>query len=165
MTIADLPMDEIIALIYRQSGRAHHPARSQEGRWKSDEYHPARTRAHTDAVGTRLRLSCLNYLAVLSSSAASNLVYRAEPLVRALFLIALICIIGQLWQSTFAHYAALLPGFTANSMIWYRGGRRNGGDQATGAAKTQRADCRSCRVDLCGATARLPARDRSLPGL
>lgn len=78
-----------------------------------------RERARARPLRTRLRLSCLKYLAVLSTSAANNLAYLAEVLFRALFLIALIFIIGQLWQITFAQHAALLPGFTVNSMIWY----------------------------------------------
>src|SRR5579883_1596048 len=69
--------------------------------------------------GARLRLACLKYLAVLRASAASNVAYIAEVVFRALFLIALIFIIGQLWKTTFAQHSSLLPGFTVNSMVWY----------------------------------------------
>jgi len=69
--------------------------------------------------GARLRLACLKYLAVLRASAASNVAYIAEVIFRALFLIALIFIIGQLWKTTFAQHSSLLPGFTVNSMVWY----------------------------------------------
>jgi ABC-2 type transport system permease protein len=61
----------------------------------------------------------MKYLAVLYTSAASNMAYIAEVLFRALFLVALIFIIGQLWQVTFAQHGSLLPGFTINTMVWY----------------------------------------------
>lgn len=66
-----------------------------------------------------LRIACMKYLAVLRVSAANNLAYMLEVLFRALFLIALIFIIGQLWKTTFAQHGSLLPGFTANDMVWY----------------------------------------------
>ncbi len=67
-----------------------------------------------------LRVVSAKYLAVLRVSAANNLAYIIEVIFRALFLIALIFIIGQLWKTTFAqHNSSLLAGFTANDMIWY----------------------------------------------
>ena len=78
-----------------------------------------RERARQRGPGTRLRLACMKYLAVLRASAASNVAYIAEVVFRALFLIALIFIIGQLWKTTFAQHGSLLPGFTVNSMVWY----------------------------------------------
>lgn len=67
----------------------------------------------------RLRLACLKYLAVLRVSAASNLAYMFEVVFRALFLVVLIYILGQLWRTTFAQHGSLLLGFTVNSMVWY----------------------------------------------
>ncbi len=67
----------------------------------------------------RLRLSSMKYLAVLRVSANNNLAYLWGVVVRALFLIVLIYILGQLWQATFAQHGSLLPGFTIKSMIWY----------------------------------------------
>lgn len=67
-----------------------------------------------------LRLACLKYLAVTRVSAANNLAYIMEVIFRALFLIFLIFIIGQLWKTTFAnHSSSLLAGFTVNDMVWY----------------------------------------------
>jgi ABC-2 type transport system permease protein len=67
-----------------------------------------------------LRLAAIKYLAVLRVSAVSNLAYIMEVVFRALFLIALIFIIGQLWKTTFAqHNSSLLTGFTVNDMVWY----------------------------------------------
>lgn len=67
----------------------------------------------------RLRLAVLKYLAVLRVSAANNLAYMFEVVFRALFLIALIYILSQLWTTTFAQHGSLLPGFTVNDMVWY----------------------------------------------
>ena len=68
----------------------------------------------------RLRLTSLKYLAILRVSAANNLAYLPEIVFRTLFLIVLIYVIGQLWQTTFTlHNSAILRGFTVNSMIWY----------------------------------------------
>lgn len=78
-----------------------------------------REQARAHGPVTRLRLACVKYLAVLRASAASNMAYIAEVLFRALFLVALIFIIGQLWQTTFAQHGSLLNGFTINTMIWY----------------------------------------------
>lgn len=78
-----------------------------------------RERARRRGPATRLRLVCAKYLAVLRISAASNVAYIAEVLFRALFLVALIFIIGQLWQTTLARYGSSLPGFTVNTMVWY----------------------------------------------
>ena len=68
----------------------------------------------------RLGRACTKYLAVLRISAANNLAYMMEVLFRALFMIALIFIIGQLWKTTFAqHHSPLLSGFTVNDLVWY----------------------------------------------
>lgn len=67
-----------------------------------------------------LRLTGMKYLAIIRVSAANNLAYLMEVVFRAMFLIALIYIIGQLWQTTFTqHNSSLLTGFTVNDMVWY----------------------------------------------
>lgn len=67
-----------------------------------------------------LRLSLQKYLAVMRVSVANNLAYVREVLFRALFLIALIFIFGELWRTTFAARGSnLLSGFSVNDMIWY----------------------------------------------
>jgi viologen exporter family transport system permease protein len=67
-----------------------------------------------------LRLALQKYLAVMRVSIANNLAYVREVLFRALFLIALIFILGELWKTTFAARGAnVLSGFSINDMIWY----------------------------------------------
>lgn len=78
-----------------------------------------REQARRRGQWARLRLSCLKYLAVLRASSANNLAYIMEVIFRALFLVALIYIIGQLWRTTFALHGSSLPGFTVNTMVWY----------------------------------------------
>jgi len=80
----------------------------------------AREAARRGGPLKRVRLACLKYLAILRASAASNLAYMMEVIFRALFLIALIFIIGQLWKTTFSrHNSPLLAGFTVSDMVWY----------------------------------------------
>lgn len=68
----------------------------------------------------RLRIGLLKYAAVLRVSAANNLAYMMEVVFRALFVVVLIFIIGQLWKTTFSQRgASLLSGFSVNDMIWY----------------------------------------------
>ncbi len=79
----------------------------------------AREKVRQRGLLARLRLACLKYLAVLRVSAANNLAYIMEVFFRALFLIALIYILSELWKTTFAQHSSLLPGFTVNAMVWY----------------------------------------------
>lgn len=78
-----------------------------------------RERARKRPPLASLRLACIKYLAVLRVSAANNLAYIMEVIFRALFLIVLIYVLGQLWQATFAQHGSLLPGFTTTDMVWY----------------------------------------------
>ncbi len=78
-----------------------------------------RERARQRGLRDNLRIACIKYLAVVRVSAASNLAYIMEVIFRALFLIVLIFIIGQLWKTTFAQHGSLLPGFTVSDMVWY----------------------------------------------
>src|SRR5579875_239939 len=71
-----------------------------------------REQARRRGQWARLRLSCLKYLAVLRASSANNLAYIMEVIFRALFLVALIYIIGQLWRTTFALHGTSLPALT-----------------------------------------------------
>lgn len=60
------------------------------------------------------------YAAVLRVSIANNLAYMMEVFFRALLLIVLVVVIGQLWKTTFsARGATTLSGFTISDMIWY----------------------------------------------
>lgn len=68
----------------------------------------------------RLRRAWRKYAAVLRVSIANNLAYMMEVFFRALLLIVLVFIIGQLWKTTFAaRGATILSGFTISDMIWY----------------------------------------------
>ncbi len=59
-------------------------------------------------------------MAQVYSGAANNLAYMMEVFFRALLLIVLVFIIGQLWKTTFAaRGATILSGFTISDMIWY----------------------------------------------
>ncbi|HZS77061.1 MAG TPA: ABC-2 family transporter protein [Ktedonobacteraceae bacterium] len=69
---------------------------------------------HTLVAGWR------KYIAVVRVSIASNLAYIMEVFFRALFLIVLIFVLGQLWKTTYsARGTHLLNGFSAADMIWY----------------------------------------------
>ena len=71
-------------------------------------------------VRRRFNLTVQKYTAIMGVSIANNLAYLAEVFFRALFLIAIVFIMGQLWKTTYAaHGATLLRGFSINDMIWY----------------------------------------------
>lgn len=73
-----------------------------------------------DSARHRLRRAWRKYAAVLRVSIANNLAYMMEVFFRALLLIVLVFIIGQLWKTTFAaRGATTLSGFTISDMIWY----------------------------------------------
>jgi ABC-2 type transport system permease protein len=68
----------------------------------------------------KLSLTIQKYGAVLHVSVANNLAYLMEVFFRALFLIAIVFILGQLWKTTFsARGAKLLSGFSISDMVWY----------------------------------------------
>lgn len=68
----------------------------------------------------RLRYAWRKYSAVLQVSIANNLAYIMEVFFRALLLIVLVFIIGQLWKTTFSvRGASTLSGFTISDMVWY----------------------------------------------
>jgi len=73
-----------------------------------------------DNARHRLKRAWRKYTAVLRVSIANNLAYMMEVFFRALLLIVLVFIIGQLWKTTFAaRGATILSGFTISDMIWY----------------------------------------------
>jgi ABC-2 type transport system permease protein len=73
-----------------------------------------------DSARHKLRHAWRKYAAVLRVSIANNLAYMMEVFFRALLLIVLVFIIGQLWKTTFAaRGATILSGFTISDMIWY----------------------------------------------
>ena len=67
-----------------------------------------------------LNLSLQKYLAVMRVSIANNLAYVMEVFFRALLLVVLVLILGQLWKTTFsARGAKVLNGFSISDMVWY----------------------------------------------
>ena len=71
-------------------------------------------------LSTKWSLVIQKYGAVLRVSIANNLAYLAEVFFRALFLIVIIFILGQLWKTTFSSRGAkLLSGFSISDMVWY----------------------------------------------
>ncbi len=71
-------------------------------------------------VHRTLNLSLQKYLAVMRVSIANNLAYVIEVFFRALLLVVLVLILGQLWKTTFsARGAKVLNGFSINDMVWY----------------------------------------------
>jgi viologen exporter family transport system permease protein len=72
------------------------------------------------SVLQKVRLSLQKYVAVARVSIASNLAYVMEVFFRALLLVVLVFILGQLWKTTFsARGAKVLSGFSISDMVWY----------------------------------------------
>lgn len=71
-------------------------------------------------IAQRSRVSFQKYLAVMRVSIASNLAYVKEVMFRALLLVVLIFILGQLWKTTFSTRGAnIISGYSINDMVWY----------------------------------------------
>lgn len=71
-------------------------------------------------IGQRWGLALQKYVAVLCVSVANNLAYLMEVFFRALLLVVLVFILGQLWKATFsARGATVLSGFSISDMLWY----------------------------------------------
>lgn len=71
-------------------------------------------------IGQRWGLALQKYVAVLRVSVANNLAYLMEVFFRALLLVVLVFILGQLWKATFsARGATVLSGFSISDMLWY----------------------------------------------
>jgi hypothetical protein len=67
-----------------------------------------------------LNLSLQKYTAIMRVSIANNLAYVMEVFFRALLLVVLIFILGQLWKTTFsARGVTVLDGFSISDMVWY----------------------------------------------
>lgn len=72
------------------------------------------------SAGQRVSLSLQKYVAVVRVSVANNLAYVMEVFFRALLLVVLVFILGQLWKTTFsARGAKILSGFSISDMVWY----------------------------------------------
>jgi ABC-2 type transport system permease protein len=72
------------------------------------------------SAGQRISLSLQKYVAVVRVSVANNLAYVMEVFFRALLLVVLVFILGQLWKTTFsARGAKILSGFSISDMVWY----------------------------------------------
>ncbi len=68
----------------------------------------------------RLNLSLQKYTAIMRVSIANNLAYVMEVFFRALLLVVLVFILGQLWKTTYsARGVTVLDGFTITDMVWY----------------------------------------------
>lgn len=60
------------------------------------------------------------YVAIMRVSIANNLAYVMEVFFRALLLVVLVYILGQLWKTTFsARGVTVLKGFSISDMVWY----------------------------------------------
>jgi viologen exporter family transport system permease protein len=60
------------------------------------------------------------YVAIMRVSIANNLAYVMEVFFRALLLVVLVYILGQLWKTTFsARGVTVLRGFSISDMVWY----------------------------------------------
>ncbi len=60
------------------------------------------------------------YAAVVRVSIANNLAYVMEVFFRALLLVVLVFILGQLWKTTFSERGVtVLKGFSISDMVWY----------------------------------------------
>ncbi|MGI8587502.1 MAG: ABC transporter permease [Chloroflexia bacterium] len=60
------------------------------------------------------------YLAVLRMSVANNLAYAGEVVLRSLFLVVLVYVFVQLWQTTYGvTRQATIGGFSISQMVWY----------------------------------------------
>src|SRR6266566_1935798 len=67
-----------------------------------------------------LNLSLQKYVAIMRVSIANNLAYVMEVFFRALLLVVLVFILGQLWKTTYsARGVAVLDGFSISDMVWY----------------------------------------------
>ena len=78
-------------------------------------------RAHRARRARRvLNLSLQKYVAIMRVSIANNLAYVMEVFFRALLLVVLVFILGQLWKTTFSvRGVAELDGFSISDMVWY----------------------------------------------
>ncbi len=70
--------------------------------------------------GRALALSAQKYTAIMRVSIASNLAYVLEVVFRALLLIVMVFVLGQLWTTTYTTRGiTTLDGFSISDMVWY----------------------------------------------
>jgi ABC-2 type transport system permease protein len=67
-----------------------------------------------------LNLSLQKYAAIMRVSIANNLAYVTEVFFRALLLVVLVFVLGQLWTTTYtSRGVTTLNGFSISDMVWY----------------------------------------------
>ncbi len=78
------------------------------------------SRSLVSRSGRALALSAQKYTAIMRVSIASNLAYVMEVIFRALLLIVLVFVLGQLWTTTYTSRGiTTLDGFSISDMVWY----------------------------------------------
>jgi viologen exporter family transport system permease protein len=71
-------------------------------------------------VRHRFNLTVQKYAAIIRVSIANNLAYVMEVVFRALLLIVLVFVLGQLWTTTYTNRGiTTLDGFSISDMVWY----------------------------------------------
>ena len=67
-----------------------------------------------------LNLTLQKYAAIMRVSIANNLAYVMEVFFRALLLVVLVFVLGQLWTTTYTtRGVTTLNGFSISDMVWY----------------------------------------------
>ncbi|MGZ3622815.1 MAG: ABC transporter permease [Ktedonobacteraceae bacterium] len=78
------------------------------------------SRSLVSRSGRALALSAQKYTAIMRVSIASNLAYVLEVVFRALLLIVMVFVLGQLWTTTYTTRGiTTLDGFSISDMVWY----------------------------------------------
>src|SRR5689334_7403458 len=71
-------------------------------------------------VRRRFNFTVQKYAAIIRVSIANNLAYVMEVVFRALLLIVLVFVLGQLWTTTYTNRGiTTLDGFSISDMVWY----------------------------------------------
>ena len=80
----------------------------------------AASRSLASRSGRALVLTAQKYTAIMRVSIASNLAYVLEVIFRALLLIVMVFVLGQLWTTTYTSRGiTTLDGFSISDMVWY----------------------------------------------
>jgi len=67
-----------------------------------------------------LNFTIQKYAAIMRVSIANNLAYMMEVFFRALLLVVLVFVLGQLWTTTYTNRGiTTLDGFSISDMVWY----------------------------------------------
>lgn len=71
-------------------------------------------------VRRAFNLTVQKYAAIMRVSIANNLAYVMEVFFRALLLVVLVFVLGQLWTTTYTTRGiTTLNGFSISDMVWY----------------------------------------------